>query len=410
MPPSSAGRRGSRSPTSAIPTASSPTSWPPRSRRPRAAGRRPSRTCDDLRRQVGGHRLDRRAEPLARARRDLGHAGRQARLRREAGQPQRRRGAADRAGGATRPAGSARRGRRIAPTPPWPRRPSTSAREARRRDVRAEHRLRPTREHRAPRHVQDPRAGGLQPLHGAGRRRPAHAARTSTTTGTGSGTPATASWATTTSTIVDICRWLMGLNGLGDSVLSVGGRLGYEDAGETPNTQVVVHTFGPATIVQEVRGLKTDPFSPKFKAGAHLPRHRGLHRRVVPVRPGREARPHVRGRARGPLRQLHQGGPESVGGATSTPTSARATSRRALPRRQHLVPPGTARTASEDIARRLEDSKLDAEAGRTFERMTQASPRQRRRPGAEQADASARSCASIPSGKRSRAIRTPTPC
>jgi predicted dehydrogenase len=67
--------------------------------------------------------------------------------------------------------------------------------------------------------------------------------------------------------IVDICRWLMGLTGLGDAVLSVGGRLGYEDAGETPNTQMVVHRFGPATIVQEVRGLKTDPFSPKFRAG-----------------------------------------------------------------------------------------------------------------------------------------------
>jgi predicted dehydrogenase len=71
--------------------------------------------------------------------------------------------------------------------------------------------------------------------------------------------------------MVDICRWLLGLEGLGDSVLSIGGRLGYEDAGETPNTQMVVHTFGsggrPATIIQEVRGLKSDPFSDKFKAG-----------------------------------------------------------------------------------------------------------------------------------------------
>jgi predicted dehydrogenase len=67
--------------------------------------------------------------------------------------------------------------------------------------------------------------------------------------------------------IVDVCRWLMGLTGLGDSVLSVGGRLGYRDAGQTPNTQMVVHTFGPKTIVQEVRGLKSDPFSSKFNAG-----------------------------------------------------------------------------------------------------------------------------------------------
>ena len=67
--------------------------------------------------------------------------------------------------------------------------------------------------------------------------------------------------------MIDICRWLMGLEGLGDSVLSLGGRLGYEDAGETPNTQIVVHTFGPKTIVQEVRGLESDPFSDRFKAG-----------------------------------------------------------------------------------------------------------------------------------------------
>lgn len=67
---------------------------------------------------------------------------------------------------------------------------------------------------------------------------------------------------------VDICRWLMGLSGLGDTVLSIGGRLGYEDAGETPNTQMVVHSFGPQTIVQEVRGLKSDPFSSTFQAGS----------------------------------------------------------------------------------------------------------------------------------------------
>lgn len=66
---------------------------------------------------------------------------------------------------------------------------------------------------------------------------------------------------------VDICRWTMGLTGLGNSVLSIGGRLGYEDAGETPNTQMVVHSFPTSTIVQEVRGLKTDPFSTKFQTG-----------------------------------------------------------------------------------------------------------------------------------------------
>ncbi|MEQ1827628.1 MAG: Gfo/Idh/MocA family oxidoreductase [Pirellula sp.] len=66
---------------------------------------------------------------------------------------------------------------------------------------------------------------------------------------------------------VDMCRWLLGLKGLGDSVISIGGRLGYVDAGDTPNTQIVAHQFGDIAVIQEVRGLKTDPFSPKFKAG-----------------------------------------------------------------------------------------------------------------------------------------------
>lgn len=66
---------------------------------------------------------------------------------------------------------------------------------------------------------------------------------------------------------VDLVRWMLGLNGYGDSVWSIGGRLGYEDAGETPNTQMVVHTFEKQTIIQEVRGLKSGPFSEKFKGG-----------------------------------------------------------------------------------------------------------------------------------------------
>jgi hypothetical protein len=67
--------------------------------------------------------------------------------------------------------------------------------------------------------------------------------------------------------MVDICRWLLRLEGLGDSALSIGGRLGYEDAGETPNTQMTVHRYGPTTIIQEVRNLPTTPFSDKFKSG-----------------------------------------------------------------------------------------------------------------------------------------------
>lgn len=66
---------------------------------------------------------------------------------------------------------------------------------------------------------------------------------------------------------LDICRWGLGVTGLGHSVLSYGGRLGYTDAAETPNTQVVVYDFGAKTIISETRGLKTEPFNPQFKNG-----------------------------------------------------------------------------------------------------------------------------------------------
>jgi predicted dehydrogenase len=59
---------------------------------------------------------------------------------------------------------------------------------------------------------------------------------------------------------IDLVRWMLDLKGLGDSVLSLGGRVGYIDAGETPNTQLVFHRFGTRTIIQEVRGLKSNPY------------------------------------------------------------------------------------------------------------------------------------------------------
>ncbi len=63
---------------------------------------------------------------------------------------------------------------------------------------------------------------------------------------------------------VDTMRLLLDLKGLGRGVMCYGGRH-YDDAGETPNTQVVIHDFGQTTVVQEVRNLKTG--SPPRGAG-----------------------------------------------------------------------------------------------------------------------------------------------
>lgn len=56
---------------------------------------------------------------------------------------------------------------------------------------------------------------------------------------------------------MDLCRWALGVKSLSKNVLSYGGRFGYEDAGETANTQVAVHDYGDKSLVFEVRGLKT---------------------------------------------------------------------------------------------------------------------------------------------------------
>jgi len=58
----------------------------------------------------------------------------------------------------------------------------------------------------------------------------------------------------------DVCRWVMGLEGFGSRGISVGGRLGYEDAGETPNTHMVVNDYGDKKIITEIRGLRSDSY------------------------------------------------------------------------------------------------------------------------------------------------------
>jgi predicted dehydrogenase len=56
---------------------------------------------------------------------------------------------------------------------------------------------------------------------------------------------------------MDIARWGIPGATLPKSILTVGGRFGYEDAGETPNTEISVLDFGDTQLIFEVRGLKT---------------------------------------------------------------------------------------------------------------------------------------------------------
>jgi predicted dehydrogenase len=60
---------------------------------------------------------------------------------------------------------------------------------------------------------------------------------------------------------MDIARWGLGANDIGTGVYSYGGRVGYIDAGDTPNTQISVHEFaGGKRIIFETRGLNTNDF------------------------------------------------------------------------------------------------------------------------------------------------------
>ena len=54
---------------------------------------------------------------------------------------------------------------------------------------------------------------------------------------------------------MDVARWFLGVNELAPRVFSVGGRVGYIDDGETPNTQVIFQDYPTAPLIFEVRGL-----------------------------------------------------------------------------------------------------------------------------------------------------------
>ncbi len=58
---------------------------------------------------------------------------------------------------------------------------------------------------------------------------------------------------------MDIARWGLGKNKLASAVVSVGGRFGYTDDGETANTQICVYDYGDCELIYEVRGLATKP-------------------------------------------------------------------------------------------------------------------------------------------------------
>jgi len=59
---------------------------------------------------------------------------------------------------------------------------------------------------------------------------------------------------------MDKARWGLNKNTMPNSVLSLGGRFGYVDDGETANTQLSLFDYGTEKMIFEVRGLSTDAY------------------------------------------------------------------------------------------------------------------------------------------------------
>ena len=55
--------------------------------------------------------------------------------------------------------------------------------------------------------------------------------------------------------VIDVCRWALGQDRTPPRAMSVGGRLGFHDCGETANTHIALLDFQPAPLICEVRNV-----------------------------------------------------------------------------------------------------------------------------------------------------------
>ena len=55
---------------------------------------------------------------------------------------------------------------------------------------------------------------------------------------------------------VDESRWMIGQEGIAPRAVTIAGRVGMDDNGQTPNTQITFFDYDPVPIIYEVRGLR----------------------------------------------------------------------------------------------------------------------------------------------------------
>jgi predicted dehydrogenase len=55
--------------------------------------------------------------------------------------------------------------------------------------------------------------------------------------------------------VIDLCRWALGQNRPPPRAMSIGGRFGFSDCGETANTQIALLDYQPAPLICEIRNV-----------------------------------------------------------------------------------------------------------------------------------------------------------
>jgi hypothetical protein len=74
---------------------------------------------------------------------------------------------------------------------------------------------------------------------------------------------------------MDLCRWALNQKSLPKQVMSIGGRFGYDDDGETTNTQIAILDYDPAPLIFHVRGL------PRRKDDTAMDNYKGIRIGIV---------------------------------------------------------------------------------------------------------------------------------
>jgi predicted dehydrogenase len=80
---------------------------------------------------------------------------------------------------------------------------------------------------------------------------------------------------------MDVARWMLGEAGLAPSVMSFGGRFGYLDDAETPNTLISVLGYEKAPLIFEVRGLPKSSTEVAVAGKRQMDRYRAAQVGVV---------------------------------------------------------------------------------------------------------------------------------